>query len=82
MHPSSIFYGKPELIHPKTERIQNTETSGEKVQTLDSIRGESVIKEILCYQSLLETQRPFLINVVQVPSAHACLLFARKSIFH
>jgi len=37
-----------------------------------------VITELLCYQSLLETQRPYLVNIVRIPALQACLLFSKK----
>jgi len=91
MHPSSIYYSQPELLHSKYEdRVNvNNEKEGEdeneekkektKFNTLDSFRNDMVITELLCYQSLLETQRPYLVNVVRIPALQACLLFSKKS---
>ena len=91
MHPSSIYYAKPELLHSKYE--DPTKTKDDKVgvgegenetevkmhTTLQSIRNEMIITELLCYQSLLETQKPYLVNVVRVPALQASLLFSKKS---
>ncbi|ORX45022.1 P-loop containing nucleoside triphosphate hydrolase protein [Piromyces finnis] len=85
MHPTSIYYSKPELLHTKSEEIIKRNENGEdddntesKPTTLQSLRNEMVITELLCYQSLLETQKPYLVNVVRVPALQACLLFSKK----
>jgi len=89
MHPSSIYYSKPELLHSrydddrmkneKGEEKDNEEEKESRPETLYSLRNEMVITELLCYQSLLETQRPYLVNVVRLPALQACLLFSKKN---
>jgi len=94
MHPSSIYYAKPELLHTRYEdrakrndqeegNDDDDKTMEENVPltTLSSLRNEMVITELLCYQSLLETQKPYLVNVVRVPALQASLLFSKKSIY-
>jgi len=91
MHPSSIYYAKPELLHTRYEdRVKRNDqeednSDGDKTMednvpptTLNSLRNEMVITELLCYQSLLETQKPYLVNVVRVPALQASLLFSKK----
>ncbi|KAJ3027787.1 UNVERIFIED_CONTAM: DEAH (Asp-Glu-Ala-His) box polypeptide 34 [Siphonaria sp. JEL0065] len=78
MLPSSVFTVKPELLHAK-EVISTTAPEDQQQQeTLDSIRPKQELTELLCYLELLETNKPYLTNVMRVPAVPICLLFAHR----
>jgi hypothetical protein len=43
------------------------------------IEGGSRMLEVLCYAQMLETNKPYLLNLVRVPSLQTCLLFGDRS---
>ncbi|KAJ3293509.1 DEAH (Asp-Glu-Ala-His) box polypeptide 34 [Rhizoclosmatium sp. JEL0117] len=69
MLPTSIFSYKPEILHPK-ELATAPPAEGEK-ETLDTIRPKQEMTELLCYLELLETNKPYLTNVLRIPAAPA-----------
>ncbi|KAI9363939.1 P-loop containing nucleoside triphosphate hydrolase protein [Zopfochytrium polystomum] len=73
--PNSVFAVDPELLHPSVDFLPEAPQSSE---TLDSIRPRPKMKELLCYQELIETNKPYLKNVLRVPAGPACILFAQK----
>ncbi|KAJ3073573.1 DEAH (Asp-Glu-Ala-His) box polypeptide 34 [Podochytrium sp. JEL0797] len=83
MLPTSVFCMKPELLHPKQLPTapppppQSTDQEPPK-ETLDSIRPKQQTTELLCYLELLETNKPYLTNVLRVPAVPICLLFAHR----
>ncbi|KAJ3128296.1 DEAH (Asp-Glu-Ala-His) box polypeptide 34 [Physocladia obscura] len=72
MLPTSVFSFKPELLHPK-EMVLPTLIKGSESadlnETLDTIRPKLQITELLCYLELLETNKPYLTNVIRVVAA-------------
>ncbi|KAJ3022102.1 DEAH (Asp-Glu-Ala-His) box polypeptide 34 [Thoreauomyces humboldtii] len=80
MHPSSVFFVSPEHVYARQQdRVLLPEASSGA--TLASLHAHTYVTEMLCYLSLLETHKPFLLNVVRVPALGACLLFARSMDF-
>ncbi|KAJ3333575.1 DEAH (Asp-Glu-Ala-His) box polypeptide 34 [Blyttiomyces sp. JEL0837] len=87
MLPTSVFAEQLELLHP-TEGggdmlpseipDDNTDATTRAKETLDSLRPKMVNTELLCYLELLETNKPYLTNVLRVPAGVTCLLFAHK----
>ncbi|KAI8916582.1 putative ATP-dependent RNA helicase DHX34 [Powellomyces hirtus] len=77
MHPTSIFYDKPELVYPQTQENIRSPMEGQR-ETLATLHTRSYVTEMLCYVELLETNKPYLINVLRVPALGACLLFAKS----
>ncbi|TPX59428.1 hypothetical protein PhCBS80983_g02487 [Powellomyces hirtus] len=77
MHPTSIFYDKPELVYPQTQENIRSPMEGQP-ETLATLHTRSYVTEMLCYVELLETNKPYLINVLRVPALGACLLFAKS----
>jgi hypothetical protein len=63
MMPSSVFALDPELLHGKSF----FRGSSERQQ-----------KDLLCFVNLLETNKPYLVNVIRVPGLAVSLLFAKK----
>ena len=76
MHPSSVFSFRPEIIQPLPPEMDTDQT--EEIETLKSIRGLVRNKENLCYLQLLETNKPYLLNVFRSHGLHTCLLFSRS----
>ncbi|NWS77891.1 DHX34 helicase, partial [Crotophaga sulcirostris] len=70
LHPTSVFATSPELLHAK----EGPERSGPK----DSKEGLSCHHQLLAFVSLLETNKPYLVNCVRVPALQALLLFSRS----
>ncbi|KYO29697.1 putative ATP-dependent RNA helicase DHX34 isoform B [Alligator mississippiensis] len=67
LHPTSVFATSPELLLPKEERGKSQESK----------EGLSSRHQLLAFVSLLETNKPYLVNCVRVPALQALLLFSR-----
>ncbi|KAJ3215648.1 DEAH (Asp-Glu-Ala-His) box polypeptide 34 [Dinochytrium kinnereticum] len=65
-----------ELLHPKKEEVVEQQKEG--AETLETLRQRPRSVELLCYLELLQTNKPYLTNVMRVPAAPVCLLFAHK----
>ncbi|KAI8849737.1 P-loop containing nucleoside triphosphate hydrolase protein [Chytridium lagenaria] len=75
MHPTSVFSSLPEILHPQSSQ---DEIDVKNADTLDKLRRKVKCKEVLCYMGLLHTNKHYLTNVLRVPAAPVCLLFAHK----
>ncbi|XP_010281450.1 PREDICTED: probable ATP-dependent RNA helicase DHX34, partial [Phaethon lepturus] len=70
LHPTCVFATSPELLHAK----EGPEHGGTK----DPTEGLSCHHQLLAFVSLLETNKPYLVNCVRVPALQALLLFSRS----
>ncbi|XP_069738338.1 probable ATP-dependent RNA helicase DHX34 [Phaenicophaeus curvirostris] len=70
LHPTSIFATSPELLHAKE--------GPERARSKDSMEGLSCHHQLLAFVSLLETNKPYLVNCVRIPALQALLLFSRS----
>ncbi|XP_067170576.1 probable ATP-dependent RNA helicase DHX34 isoform X1 [Apteryx mantelli] len=70
LHPTCVFATTPELLQAK----EGSECGG----TQDSKDGLSRHHQLLAFVSLLETNKPYLVNCVRVPALQALLLFSRS----
>ncbi|NXJ72212.1 DHX34 helicase, partial [Rostratula benghalensis] len=70
LHPTCIFTTSPELLHVKEGR----QRGGAREPT----EGLSCHHQLLAFVSLLETNKPYLVNCVRVPALQALLLFSRS----
>uniref|UniRef100_A0A6G1RPJ1 Helicase-associated domain-containing protein n=1 Tax=Hypotaenidia okinawae TaxID=2861861 RepID=A0A6G1RPJ1_9GRUI len=70
LHPTSVFATSPELLHTK----EGPERGG----ITDPKEGLSCHHQLLAFVSLLETNKPYLVNCVRVPALQALLLFSRS----
>ncbi|KAM6038250.1 putative ATP-dependent RNA helicase DHX34 isoform 2-T2 [Chlamydotis macqueenii] len=70
LHPTCVFATSPELLHAK----EGPEHGGMK----DPEEGLSCRHQLLAFVSLLETNKPYLVNCVRVPALQALLLFSRS----
>lgn len=69
-HPTSVFATSPELLHNKKK--------GERGGAKDPEEGLSRHHQLLAFVSLLETNKPYLVNCVRVPALQALLLLSRS----
>ncbi|XP_065511202.1 probable ATP-dependent RNA helicase DHX34 [Caloenas nicobarica] len=70
LHPTSVFAASPELLHAKE--------GGKHGGAKDPAEGLSCHHQLLAFVSLLETNKPYLVNCVRVPALQALLLFSRS----
>ncbi|NXG39102.1 DHX34 helicase, partial [Dromaius novaehollandiae] len=70
LHPTCVFATSPELLQAK----EGLECEG----TQDAKDGLSRHHQLLAFVSLLETNKPYLVNCVRVPALQALLLFSRS----
>ncbi|NXJ87158.1 DHX34 helicase, partial [Trogon melanurus] len=68
LHPTCVFATSPELLHAKEEAQRSK----------DPTEGLSCRHQLLAFVSLLETNKPYLVNCVRVPALQALLLFSRS----
>ncbi|XP_060679268.1 probable ATP-dependent RNA helicase DHX34 [Hemiscyllium ocellatum] len=66
LHPSSIYSSKPSLLHPRQDKHRRQEQGSED--------DECPQQRLLAYVSLLETNKPYLVNCVDVPALQTLLL--------
>ncbi|KFO96120.1 putative ATP-dependent RNA helicase DHX34, partial [Calypte anna] len=71
LHPTSIFAANPELLL----REEGPEHGG---TTKEPKEGLSSHHQLLAFVSLLETNKPYLVNCVRVPALQVLLLFSRS----
>ncbi|KAI8901950.1 hypothetical protein BC833DRAFT_617188 [Globomyces pollinis-pini] len=72
MLPTSVFAYNPELLQGQ-EREDESEGN-----TLTTLHKKRMQKEVLCYLQLLETTKPYLMNVMRIPALPMALLFANQ----
>jgi ATP-dependent RNA helicase DHX34 len=71
MIPNSVFAFSPEVLHGEVI----AKATEESLETLHDRRTQ---REVLSYVQLLETTKPYLMNVVRVGALPVALLFAKK----
>ncbi|ORX58161.1 hypothetical protein DM01DRAFT_1372236 [Hesseltinella vesiculosa] len=67
LHPSSTL-----AQHPDWVRVL-----GENVRKDDLLVEQGIQNQLLCYLQMLETNKPYLLNLTRVPGIHMLLLFSR-----
>ncbi|XP_075463161.1 putative ATP-dependent RNA helicase DHX34 isoform X3 [Ascaphus truei] len=74
LHPTCVFSSNPDLL-----QVENVEEDSSAAQTADSkTKGQSSRHQILGFVSLLETNKPYLLNCVRLPALQGLLLLARS----
>ncbi|XP_067667167.1 probable ATP-dependent RNA helicase DHX34 [Haliotis asinina] len=69
LHPTSVFASKPEVLRPSDIKDNKT--------TPSELRGRLSSKhEVLAFVSVLETNKPYLINTMRVPALQTITLFS------
>ncbi|XP_029475820.1 probable ATP-dependent RNA helicase DHX34 [Rhinatrema bivittatum] len=72
LHPTSMFSSTPELL--QVEGSQDDRSRAEK----GSKKGVSSHHQLLAFVSLLETNKPYLVNCVRIPALQALLMLSRS----
>ncbi|CAO3633213.1 unnamed protein product [Cunninghamella echinulata] len=68
LHPTSTLAHHPDWIREPGENVRK-----------DDIQVEQAIQnQLLCYLQLLETSKPYLLNLTRVPGIHILLLFSKQ----
>ncbi|XP_015771994.1 PREDICTED: probable ATP-dependent RNA helicase DHX34 [Acropora digitifera] len=70
VHPTSVFATRPDLLQPADYAPCKPESS-------NSNAGFSSSHQLLAFVSLLETNKPYLVNAMRVPALQTLLLFAQ-----
>ncbi|XP_006868300.1 PREDICTED: probable ATP-dependent RNA helicase DHX34 [Chrysochloris asiatica] len=72
LHPTSVFASSPEVLHPQDPESRAGDRSREDKDKMSSKH------QLLTFVSLLETNKPYLVNCVRVPALQSLLLFSRS----
>ncbi|XP_075463160.1 putative ATP-dependent RNA helicase DHX34 isoform X2 [Ascaphus truei] len=73
LHPTCVFSSNPDLL-----QVENVEEDSSAAQTDSKTKGQSSRHQILGFVSLLETNKPYLLNCVRLPALQGLLLLARS----
>nr|XP_060639692.1 probable ATP-dependent RNA helicase DHX34 [Anolis sagrei ordinatus] len=73
LHPTSVFANSPELLQGSQERGFEHQAHRDAAK-----EGLSSRHQILAFVSLLETNKPYLVNCLRLPALQALLLLARS----
>jgi hypothetical protein len=76
LFPDSVFAYNPELLHGKQHTNNAAAVSTE--MDLSKLHQKRINRDILCYVSILETSKPYLMNVFRVNSLPLVLIFANS----
>lgn len=72
LHPMGFFANNPQILQLTDSEIVEKPTYYKPALPL------SAKHQVLCYQSLLETTKPYLMNTMRMPAAQTLLLFANE----
>ncbi|XP_064437324.1 probable ATP-dependent RNA helicase DHX34 isoform X2 [Mirounga angustirostris] len=72
LHPTCIFASSPEALHPQERKAGAGQASRDDKDKMSSKH------QLLAFVSLLETNKPYLVNCVRVPALQSLLLFSRS----
>ncbi|XP_066127786.1 probable ATP-dependent RNA helicase DHX34 [Saccopteryx bilineata] len=74
LHPTCIFASNPEVLHAQEQEPKPKGGGGSR----DDKDKMSSRHQLLAFVSLLETNKPYLVNCVRVPALQSLLLFSRS----
>ncbi|KAF7726559.1 DEAH (Asp-Glu-Ala-His) box polypeptide 34 [Apophysomyces ossiformis] len=66
-HPTSVIASHPDWVQGLGDNVRKDDLQVE----------QSMYHQLLCYLQLLETNKPYILNVTRVPGIHILLLFAK-----
>ncbi|XP_006108259.1 probable ATP-dependent RNA helicase DHX34 isoform X1 [Myotis lucifugus] len=72
LHPTCVFASSPEVLHTQEPEARGGEGSRDDKDKMSSKH------QLLTFVSLLETNKPYLVNCVRVPALQSLLLFSRS----
>ncbi|XP_062968046.1 probable ATP-dependent RNA helicase DHX34 isoform X2 [Cynocephalus volans] len=72
LHPTCVFASSPEVLHTPEQETRGSE------RTRDDKDKMSSKHQLLTFVSLLETNKPYLVNCVRIPALQSLLLFSQS----
>ncbi|XP_049757179.1 probable ATP-dependent RNA helicase DHX34 isoform X2 [Elephas maximus indicus] len=72
LHPTCVFAGSPEVLHTQEPESRASDGSRDDKDKMSSKH------QLLTFVSLLETNKPYLVNCVRVPALQSLLLFSHS----
>nr|XP_020035209.1 probable ATP-dependent RNA helicase DHX34 [Castor canadensis] len=72
LHPTCVFASSPEVLHIQEQEAAGCEGSRDDKDKMSSKH------QLLTFVSLLETNKPYLVNCVRIPALQSLLLFSRS----
>lgn len=72
LHPTCVFASSPEVLHTQEPEARGAEGSRDDKDKMSSKH------QLLTFVSLLETNKPYLVNCVRIPALQSLLLFSRS----
>ncbi|XP_004694295.1 PREDICTED: probable ATP-dependent RNA helicase DHX34 [Condylura cristata] len=72
LHPTCVFANSPEVLHIQEPEARGSEGTREDKDKMSSRH------QLLTFVSLLETNKPYLVNCVRIPALQSLLLFSRS----
>nr|XP_058901721.1 probable ATP-dependent RNA helicase DHX34 isoform X3 [Kogia breviceps] len=72
LHPTCIFANSPEVLHTQEQEARGGDGSRDDKDKMSSKH------QLLTFVSLLETNKPYLVNCVRIPALQSLLLFSRS----
>lgn len=72
LHPTCVFASSPEVLHAQEQEAAGAEGSQDDKDRMSSKH------QLLTFVSLLETNKPYLVNCVRIPALQSLLLFSRS----
>ncbi|KAM5236410.1 putative ATP-dependent RNA helicase DHX34 [Ctenodactylus gundi] len=72
LHPTCVFASSPEVLHTPEQEAAGSGGSRDDKNEMSSEH------QLLAFVSLLETNKPYLVNCVRVPALQSLLLFSRS----
>nr|XP_031537823.1 probable ATP-dependent RNA helicase DHX34 isoform X2 [Vicugna pacos] len=72
LHPTCVFANNPEVLHTQELEVRGGEGSRDDKDKMSSKH------QLLTFVSLLETNKPYLVNCVRIPALQSLLLFSRS----
>ncbi|KAB0383074.1 hypothetical protein FD755_004991 [Muntiacus reevesi] len=72
LHPTCVFTNSPEVLHPQEQAARGGDGSRDDRDKMSSKH------QLVAFVSLLETNKPYLVNCVRIPALQSLLLFSRS----
>ncbi|XP_030798599.1 probable ATP-dependent RNA helicase DHX34 isoform X4 [Rhinopithecus roxellana] len=72
LHPTCVFAGSPQVLHAQEPEAGSCDGSRDDKDKMSSKH------QLLSFVSLLETNKPYLVNCVRIPALQSLLLFSRS----
>lgn len=72
LHPTCVFANSPEVLHTQEQAAKGSDGSRDDRDKMSSKH------QLVTFVSLLETNKPYLVNCVRIPALQSLLLFSRS----